>query len=78
MSRQTFSREEATALTRIQVAMWLPAKCKVCGKPYASVDDFLERQPRAGPGFGTPWDHDTAFIDDACYTQPDAANGGDR
>jgi len=78
VSRQTFSHEEATALTRLQIAMWLPAACAVCKKPYASVDDFLDRNPRAGPGFHRPRgdprpvDWDQAFIDDACYDQGDS------
>jgi hypothetical protein len=49
---------------RVQLAMWLPARCAVCGDPYESVDDMLLRNPRATE---TTPDPDTGFIDDACF-----------
>lgn len=58
-------REAARQLARVQIAMWLPASCAVCHRPYLDVDDFLERNPRAGGGAGQPWDG--TFVDDACY-----------
>jgi mono/diheme cytochrome c family protein len=55
----------ARQMLRIQVAMWLPASCAGCHRPYGDVDDFLERSPMAGPGFPGG---DEAFIDQACWS----------
>lgn len=57
----------AERMARIQYAMWVDdgATCGVCGKAYASVDDFLERNPRVGP-LGTR-DGMPDFVDDDCY-----------
>jgi hypothetical protein len=45
-----FTKEEAHALTRLQVAMWVDGSlaCPVCKRPFESVDDYLARNPRAG------------------------------
>lgn len=32
--------ETAEQLSRLQVAMWLPARCAVCGVEYADVDEI--------------------------------------
>lgn len=53
----------ADEMVRVQVAMWVDegAVCARCQQPYASVDDFLARQPRyAGDG--------PVFVDDACWS----------
>ena len=70
-------------LARVQIAMWLPAKCAVCGKAYESVDDFMARNPRANGAPGQPWepDPDTGFVDDACWkppADPDSQRAGRR
>lgn len=54
----------AHQMMRVQVAMWLPASCFQCGKQYVSVDDFLERNPKAG--YGWP-DGQDRYIDSACW-----------
>jgi hypothetical protein len=66
-----FTKKEAHVLMRLQVAMWLPAACYVCKKPYADVDDFLARDVRAGPGWrgNGEVDMEQRFVDDACYTE---------
>jgi hypothetical protein len=64
------------SLVRLQVAMWVDgtACCAHCKRPYASVDDFLERNPRAGPGIGgSGYPEDDRFIDDACWPAYEAA-----
>jgi hypothetical protein len=55
----------AQQMLRVQVAMWLPASCAQCHVPYRDVDDFLERNPKAGPGF--PGEKD-AFVDSDCWS----------
>jgi hypothetical protein len=61
--------EWANHMTRVQVAMWVDdgAECMICHHRYESVDDFLVRNPRAGPGFKDGNDPSKAFIDDACF-----------
>jgi len=56
-------KEWAHGLMRLQIAMWLPASCEECGKPYESVDDFLARNPRAAS------DGEISFVDDACWPE---------
>lgn len=64
----TFTKEEAHALARVQIAMWLPMACGQCGVEYASVDDFIDRNPRAGEGWkGEDGDLSQKFIDEACW-----------
>jgi hypothetical protein len=58
--------ESARQLARLQIAMWLPAKCQVCQTPYRDVDDFRARNPRVGPGFQKGADITEFFVDDAC------------
>lgn len=62
--------ETAESIGRLQVAMWLPARCAVCGIEYKDVDDFIARDPRATGS--TPWtpDPDTGFTDDLCWEAP--------
>jgi len=60
----TFTEAEARQLSRIQFAMWLPARCALCAHEYDSVDDFIERNPRATP---TTPDPDTGFVCDGCW-----------
>lgn len=63
------------ALTRVRIAMWLDdyphenprSSCAECRKPYKSVDDFIERNPRAGVGFGKS-ERDDWFVDDVCWS----------
>jgi hypothetical protein len=64
-------KEWADQMLRVQVAMWVDdgAKCAVCQQIYASVDDFLARNPRAGPGLQGGKDWNEAFIDDMCWPQ---------
>lgn len=50
----------ANQMTRLQVALWLPASCW-CGQPYVNVDDFLARDPRRGYGEGME------FVDAECW-----------
>jgi len=56
-------------LLRLQISLWLPARCAWCKKEYTSVDDFMERNPRAWGGGDDGWtaDPDKGFIDDECY-----------
>ena len=62
--------ETAEQLSRLQVAMWLPARCAACHVEYADVDDFIARNPRATGS--TPWtpDPDTGFTDELCWEAP--------
>ncbi len=57
----------ARQMARVQFAMWVDdgAVCAVCLRPYASTDDFIDRAPRAGNGFGKDWAN--SFVDDACW-----------
>lgn len=57
-------KEWAHALARLQIAMWVDddARCLHCGQPYASVDNFIDRNPRAT---GRPWPD--MFVDDDCW-----------
>lgn len=63
-------KDSARALMRVQIAMWLDdyphesprSSCATCHRPYKSVDDFLERNPYSGLGFGKQ-DRDDWFID---------------
>ena len=57
----TFTKEQAESLTRLQIAMWLPAKCQECGDDYRNVDDFMARGVRRG------LTEDFSFVDDACW-----------
>lgn len=65
--------ETADALARVQISMWLPARCAVCKKDYADVDDFIARNPRASGPPNEPWtpDPDTGFTDDTCWKDTD-------
>lgn len=56
-----FTPEQAHSLTRLQIAMWLPASCQECGDEYRNVDDFLARGVRRGLGDGF------TFVDEACW-----------
>lgn len=57
-------------VVRLQIAMWLPARCMWCRKEYKSVDDFIARNPRAwGDGEKWTYDPDNGFVDDACYDE---------
>ena len=47
------NKEAAEAMTRVQIAMWLPAKCIECGHAYTSVDDFQNRNVCCGGGKST-------------------------
>lgn len=57
----------AKQMARVQYAMWVndKAKCAECGQPYASVDDFIARNPKVGWGKFKDWD-DT-FVDQECW-----------
>lgn len=60
----TERKEFARSMIRVQVAMWLPASCLQCGREYASVDDWLARNPRGGNDKEQPCG---GFVDDACW-----------
>lgn len=60
----------AKQMARIQVAMWVDdgTRCAECGHFYASVDDFIERNPRSGYGKGKDNWQDM-FVDEACWSE---------
>jgi hypothetical protein len=77
--------EHLHPFVRAQIAMWLDeyphenprSSCFACRRPYKSVDDFLDRRPRAGFGFGK-LDQDDQFVDDACWEKYVEARGHRR
>jgi hypothetical protein len=70
--------EWARAMTRIQVAMWVDGAfgCSQCKRPFASVDDFLAREPRyAGPMPEGDTSAPFVAVDDACWPEWERAAG---
>jgi hypothetical protein len=62
--------DAARALARVQIAMWVDGTlaCPQCGRVFTSVDDYIERNPVAGAGWGEgngPGDH----VDQACWAE---------
>jgi hypothetical protein len=62
--------DAARALARVQIAMWIDGElaCPQCHRVFTSVDDYIERNPVAGAGWGGsdgPGDH----VDWACWPE---------
>lgn len=57
----------AKQMARVQMAMWCDGKtkCAYCGSVYRSVDDFLERNSRAGKKTKDGID----FVDKKCFNK---------
>lgn len=63
-------KEAAHAFMRVQVAMWVDGElaCPQCHRVFESVDDYLDRNPIAGAGWGGTegaGDH----VDQACWPE---------
>jgi hypothetical protein len=57
-------REAREALGRVQIAMYLPCSCDVCGHEYTDVDDFIKRDPRL-----ITWGPPMRVACDECYKE---------
>lgn len=57
------NKKAAKALARVQISMWVDGKtkCLHCNHIYESVDDFIERNPRAVSM------KDMLIVDEACW-----------
>ena len=64
-------KEAAHALMRVQVAMWVDGTlgCAQCQRVFESVDDFLDRNPIAGIGWGAESGGERHFVDAACWPE---------
>jgi hypothetical protein len=59
-------KETARALMRVQIAMWVDGElaCPQCKKPFASVDDYLARNPICGE---RDRKHNLTHVDEKCW-----------
>jgi hypothetical protein len=76
ISKNDGTEEWARSMARIQYAIWVDAKAKCvwCGKPYASVDEFITRNPRVGLGFREGDSIMEHFVDEVCWPEHKARN----
>ncbi len=71
-------KEWAHHMTRIQIAFWVDdgATCSHCKHQYSSVDDFQERNPRGGRGWGSHDRFDDWFVCSGCFSAYNEGGSG--